>query len=194
MTLPKPLSTSLTLRQDMVREGRESALNMQQWESTDETMSMSEALAAISDEKFVQTPRNPRPGSAQSVALALDVLETPEVFEIHASVPGLAPEAIDITVLGDGVRIAGEQTTIDTGRATEESDYRWLVRERHVGRFDRSVTLPAPIKVNEASAESRDGVLVITLPKEPAFRMTTIPVRAGAGADGSAVVEIEQSR
>lgn len=167
---------------------------MQQWESTDETMSMSEALAAISEEKFVQAPRNPRPGSAQSVALALDVLETPDVFEIHASVPGLAPEAIDITVLGDGVRIAGEQTTIDTGRATEESDYRWLVRERHVGRFDRSVTLPGAIKVNEASAESRDGVLVITLPKEPAFRMTTIPVRAGAGADDSAVVEIEQSR
>ncbi len=158
-------------------------------------MSLGDALAAISEEKFVPASAS-RPGKDQrQVALALDVLETPDVFEIHASVPGIDAEQIEIMVHGDGVRIAGERTVADSGRATEESDYRWLVRERPTGRFDRSVSLPSTIRPDGAAAEIADGVLIVTLPKADASQVHVIPVRAGAGSSMStsrdATIEIE---
>lgn len=167
---------------------------MQQWESAIETMSLSDALAAISEEKFVPTPARrlaiDADHSSRS-ALALDVLETPEVFEIHASVPGLAPDQIDITVLGDGVRIAGEGVVADTGRVTEESDYRWLVRERPLGRFDRSVNLPNAIQPDLATAKVDNGVLIVTLPKVALADMRVIPVRSINREQHDATMEIE---
>lgn len=169
-------------------------MSMQQWESANETMSLSDALAAISEEKFVPTPARRLAIDADysgRSALALDVLETPEVFEIHASVPGLTPEQIDITVLGDGVRIAGEGVVADTGRVTEESDYRWLVRERPLGRFDRSVSLPNAIQPDLATATVDNGVLVVTLPKAALADMHVIPVRSANREHGDAAIEIE---
>ncbi|MGI8485563.1 MAG: Hsp20/alpha crystallin family protein [Thermomicrobiales bacterium] len=169
----------------------ELALSMQHWESTNETMSLSDALAAISEEKFVPTPARRLAIDSDRSALALDVLETPDVFEIHASVPGLAPEQLDITVLGDGVRIAGENAVADTGRATEESDYRWLVRERPLGRFDRSVSLPSAFQPDLATATVDNGVLIVTLPKAALVEMHVIPVRTTNGRHHGATIEIE---
>jgi HSP20 family protein len=167
---------------------------MQEWQFDGDMMSMRDALAEISEEKFVQSSygRERAPHVVESISLALDVLETSDVFEIHASVAGVDPAKLDITVLADGVRIAGERATFDTGRIGEESDYRWLVRERHVGRFDRSVTLPMPVAIDRVVAEFVDGVLVVTLPKAIATPMRTIPVRAGrAQRLGAKVIDVD---
>ncbi|MGC4192946.1 MAG: Hsp20/alpha crystallin family protein [Thermomicrobiales bacterium] len=141
---------------------------------------LSEALAAIPDGAFAQVSVRGVPEASASRLLALDVLETPEAFEIHASVPGIEPEALDITVLGESVRIAGEGRTAETTFVTEESDYRWLVRERPVGRFDRTVSLPLPVDPSGVGATVRDGVLVVTLPKVRHSTVVRIPVRGEA--------------
>ena len=155
-------------------------MSMQYWPpSQDDVMTLAEALDDISDEKFAQYSRAKGRTTAPPMRLALDVLETPEVFEIHASVPGVEPELIEISVEGDTVRIAGERTSIDTGRMTEDADYRWLVRERQLGHFDRTVSLPSHVDVNRTTADFIDGVLVVSLPKIVAPVGRTIPVRAG---------------
>lgn len=143
-----------------------------------DAVSLSDALAAIPDDVFARGPVAGLPlASAASQILALDVLETPDVFEIHASVPGIDPAALDITILGDAVRIAGEGRTAETPFVTEESDYRWLVRERPVGRFDRTVSLPSPVDPGSVEATVRDGVLTVTLPKRLRPARVRIPVR-----------------
>ncbi|MGN6031334.1 MAG: Hsp20/alpha crystallin family protein [Thermomicrobiales bacterium] len=142
-------------------------------------MSLSEALAAIPDDAFARTPVQGVPESGASRLLALDVLETPDHFEIHASVPGIDPASLDITVLGESVRIAGEGHTAESPAVTEESDYRWLVRERPVGRFDRTVSLPSPVDRGAVDATVRDGVLIVTLPKAQRSAQVRIPVRFG---------------
>jgi HSP20 family protein len=173
---------------------------MQYWQPSGQqqgggdVMSLTEALDDISEEKFVRYPTE-HAAMAESYSLALDVLETADVFEIHASVPGVAPEAIDITVSGDIVRIAGERATFDSGRVSEESDYRWLVRERPLGRFDRTVTLPNRVIAERATADFIDGVLVVTVPKADAPRGRKIPVRAGhARSEQADVIEVDGSR
>ncbi len=150
-------------------------MSMQHWESTHE--SMRDALAAISEEKFLAAPGLPRGVDSFRPTFDLDVLETAEVFEVHASVPGIAVDRIDISVFGDSLRIAGERIVTDTGRMTEDSDYRWLVRERPVGHFDRSVRFPSPIHADQTTAEVADRVLIVTLPKTVASAPRTIVVR-----------------
>jgi len=145
-------------------------------------MSFSEALAAIPDDAFARTPVRGVPESGVSRLLALDVLETPHHFEIHASVPGIDPAALDIAVLGESVRIAGEGHTAESPAVTEESDYRWLVRERPVGRFDRTVSLPSPVDRGAVDATVRDGVLIVTLPKVQRPAQVRIPIRVGASS------------
>lgn len=162
-------------------------------------MGLSDALAAIPDEAFARPPVQGTPDSGASRLLALDVLETPHQFEIHASVPGIAPDSLDITVLGESVRIAGEGHTADSPSVTEESEYRWLVRERPVGRFDRTVGLPSAVDPAGTDATVTDGVLIVTLPKVHRTSQVRIAVRAGemasdaVGIDGLAVARLPSS-
>lgn len=50
--------------------------------------------------------------------------------------------------------------------------------ERAYGTFARSFRLPAPVDASRVTAEFKDGVLTVTLPKTPAAKGTTIPVKS----------------
>jgi HSP20 family protein len=68
---------------------------------------------------------------------------------------------IDITVTDSDLRVAAER---ETEKEVEEKDYHR--RERTHKKFERIVSLPVAVKVDEAKAKLSDGVLEITLPKE----------------------------
>lgn len=138
--------------------------------------SLADALDAIPDDAFSRERVVGLTHAGGGHPLALDVLETEGLFEIHASVPGIDPAALDIMVLGESVRIAGSGVTAETPHVSEEADYRWLLRERPVGRFDRTVSLPSPILPEAAAASVQDGVLIVTLPKAPRVGSVRIPV------------------
>ncbi len=91
---------------------------------------------------------------------ALDVHEDKDSFVIRAELPGMNREDIDVS-LHDGVlNISGERKT---EKKYEEAEvYR---TERYLGKFQRSVTLPAPVTADKVKAQYKDGILTITLPK-----------------------------
>jgi HSP20 family protein len=129
-------------------------------------------------------------------SLALDVKETPEKFVITASVPGVPLSDIDISVLGDTLRIRGQRK-----EETEESEAgRWLLRERRFGAFERTVSLPSQVNAEAAAADYRNGVLTVTLPKADVAKPKSIPVRGTAASDAEAgsaqptEVEIQATR
>lgn len=79
--------------------------------SLGETVSLREAMDGLLQESFVR----PRPGDAsdRSVPLALDVEERGDVFVVTAPIPGINPEDVELSVLGDTVRIrASAKTTV----------------------------------------------------------------------------------
>ncbi len=93
--------------------------------------------------------------------LPVDVYETDTTVVIKAGpVVGLKPEDIDVSVVGDKLTIKGE---IKPDSDVEEDKY--LKRERKYGPFSRTVTIPRPVKADQASASFKDGILTITLPK-----------------------------
>lgn len=92
--------------------------------------------------------------------LALDLAEQDEQFVVKASVPGINPEDIEVT-LNDGVlTIKGE-----TKAEHEVKEENYHLRERHHGSFMRRITLPTNIDADKVEATNENGVLTLTLPK-----------------------------
>jgi HSP20 family protein len=170
------------------------------WDPWSEFVSLREAMNNLLEESFVSRPRpgeeeptggERRAAAAQTAAsgLAVDIRESAEGYEVTASVPGVSPDQVEITVLGDRLRIRGERRDDAQER---DPDGRWVLRERRFGAFERSVTLPSAVKADAATADFKEGVLTITLPKADEARPRAIPVRPGvANALPNASGELE---
>lgn len=90
----------------------------------------------------------------------LDLYEGKDAFVVRAELPGMKKEDIEIS-LHDGVlSVSGERKS--ESHSEEAEVHR---RERFVGRFQRSLDLPKPVKAQEVKAAYKDGILTITLPK-----------------------------
>jgi HSP20 family protein len=131
----------------------------------------------------------PRGEAAPAAAsLAVDVREEGDNFVITAPVPGIAPDDVEITVLGDTVRIRGERRE---ERQEGAENQRWLVREQRFGFFERVVRLPTAVKADAARAEFQDGILRVTLPKTEEAKERRIPVLGGQQAGQAEDVPVE---
>ncbi len=164
-------------------------MSITRWDPWGDIVSLREAMNNLLEESFVR----PQPGIAgpgMASSLALDVKETPDTFTVTASVPGVPPTDIDITVLGDTLRIRGHRKE-DVEEAQEGS--RWLLRERRFGAFERTVSLPSVVDSDAAAADFKDGVLIITLPKADVAKPRSIPVTgvAGGGSGSSSANKTE---
>jgi HSP20 family protein len=104
---------------------------------------------------------------------ALDMHEDKESVVVKAELPGMKKEDIQVS-LHDGVlSISGERKT---DKQFEDAEvYR---AERFVGRFQRSVTLPATVAADKVKAQYVDGILTITLPKTEEAKPKQINVQA----------------
>jgi HSP20 family protein len=111
--------------------------------------------------------------------LPLDVYQTEKEWVIRAGVPNVDPEQVEVTCDGNTIRIAGE---IKAPEDNKSQDY-WM-RENFYGAFSREVTLPDETVCEQSTAEFRNGMLVLTLPKaEPSkHQVKKIPVMAGEGS------------
>ena len=123
------------------------------------------------DPGFGNTPAwSQRNGGAWS--LALDVAEDADNYIVKASVPGINPDDIEITLTDNVLTIKGESKA-----ETESKETNWHVRERRYGSFMRSVTLPASVEVDRVEATNENGVLTLRLPKSEAIKPKRISVK-----------------
>jgi HSP20 family protein len=164
-------------------------MSSSRWDPWGDIISLREAMSNLLEESFVR----PRPGGSSSVGslgLAVDLLETTSAFVLTASVPGVKPSDVEITVLGDTLTINGQR---DEPRQSggEPEGSRWLIRERHFGTFDRSVKLPAAVKSDEATADFEDGVLTVVLPKADEAKPRTIAVRTSGNSTGAHEIDVQ---
>ena len=170
-------------------------MSIGRWDPFGELVSLREAMNNLLEESFVR-PRSGGGGGGGTPApagLALDIHETPEAFVVTASVPGARPEDVDITVLGDALRISGQQRDERQEQGQPGQGTRWILRERRLGAFERLVRLPTTVQSGAAQAEFKDGVLTITLPKAEEAKPRSIPVRGGGsgGQGGGQAREID---
>ena len=159
-------------------------MSMNRFDPFREMLTLREAMAQLLEESVIRPGAVSGPaarGGAQS--LALDVHERDNNFVVRASLPGVRPEDVQVTVHGDTLTIRAE-----TKGEEERNQGGYLLRERHAGVVQRTVTLPAPIESDEVQAEYEHGVLTLTLPRSRASMPRRIQVRAGAGGGGQPTI------
>lgn len=86
-----------------------------------------------------------------------------EAYRISMEVPGVSEDDIELTVDAGVVSIKGEKRT-----EKEEKGDTWFFSERQYGAFSRSFRLPADADEAGVSADLKDGVLTIVVPKKAA--------------------------
>lgn len=96
-----------------------------------------------------------------SWAPSVDISENETGFTLRADVPGVDPEAIDISMEKGVLTIKGERNSEST---QEAENYRRV--ERQSGQFYRRFTLPDSTDADKVEAKSEHGVLTITIPKQ----------------------------
>ena len=92
--------------------------------------------------------------------LPLDVTENEEGYVVVASVAGINPDDVEITIEEDVLSIKGE---FSTDSETEEETY--LMRERRSGSFGRSIRFPVEVNAEDVNASYENGVLTLIVPK-----------------------------
>ena len=113
-------------------------------------------------------------GDAQADWLPpIDIVEQQDRFLVRADVPGVNPADIEISMDKGILTVAGERESED------RSDVAGLQRyERVSGRFRRRLTLPETAAVDGITARTGNGILEISIPKQPEVRARRITVEA----------------
>lgn len=106
----------------------------------------------------------------------LDVSETKEAMVVKAEIPGMDPKDISVSLQENLLTIKGEKR--QEKEEKEEKDERYHRVERSYGAFARSVRLPVAVDGSKVNAAFKNGLLTVTLPKTPAAKGSTIPIKA----------------
>ena len=107
---------------------------------------------------------------------SVDIYENKDHIVLEAELPGMSREDFDLSVENNVITLRGERRF----EKQDETDNYHRV-ERSYGSFTRSFTLPQTVSAEGATAEYRNGVLRVTLPKREETKARRIEV-AGEGA------------
>jgi len=104
---------------------------------------------------------------------SLDVAREGDNYIIQVSLPGVGPDNIDVTVEDNVLTIKG---STQSEHDNKEGEY--LIRERQVGSFHRSLRLPDTVDTESINPSYKDGVLTITIPKAESKKAKHLKVLA----------------
>jgi HSP20 family protein len=104
--------------------------------------------------------------------IRLDLDEDDTAYTVRAEIPGARKEDIQVSVEGSEVSLSAQVRQETHGGAGQ----RTLYSERSYGLSSRSFTLPAEVDAQAASAQYRDGVLTLVLPKKSALSGKRVPI------------------
>ena len=112
-------------------------------------------------------------GETEKWAVPLDVVEEDDKIIVRATLPGVEPEDIDVTLENDVLTIKAETKT-----ETEERKENYLVRERRVGKFHRRLRLPDTVDSDKVDTKYENGIVEITFPKTEAKKARRLSIKA----------------
>jgi HSP20 family protein len=111
--------------------------------------------------------------AGEAWGIPVDVYQEGENVVVQASLPGVDPEKIDVTVEDGVLTIKAEST-----EEKEERGDSFLLRERRTGSFYRALRLPETVDEGKAKSEYKNGVLKVKFPKHESKKARRLEVVA----------------
>ncbi|QPC82216.1 Hsp20/alpha crystallin family protein [Phototrophicus methaneseepsis] len=108
-------------------------------------------------------------------SLALDVDEEDDAYVVSTSIPGVKADDIHVSLNDNVLTISAE---VQDNRESEDNNGKRVIRERHYGKFSRSVRFPVPVNSEAVEADYDNGVLTLNVPKSENVKPRTISVKA----------------
>ena len=105
---------------------------------------------------------------------AIDLIETKDAYLVRAELPGVDRANIEITFEKNILTISGQKSALIDGKNEE---LRVFAAERVSGAFSRSLRMPEYIDGDRITAEHKDGLLTITIPKAEVAQPRKIEVK-----------------
>ena len=115
------------------------------------------------------------PGRAARMYPMINLTEDKDAFRVEALAPVVDSDSINVTVAHNQLTISGEKKPLG-GDIKPDQFHR---SERATGRFVRSIDLPAEVDSDKVTADYKDGILLIRLPKTEAAKPKQINVSVG---------------
>lgn len=129
-------------------------------------------------QRFFEEPLFSSPGSffnkASNFRPAINVAEKEDRYCLEVEIPGVDPEQVDIELEGNVLTIKGEKTK---EQKVEDKEQRMYKVEHSYGSFYRSLTLPENIDNEHISAETKNGMLYIDVPKSEQSKAKKINIK-----------------
>ncbi|MCW9705857.1 Hsp20/alpha crystallin family protein [Fodinibius salsisoli] len=120
------------------------------------------------------TPFSRKPGDGRKLALwapETDMSETDDAYSITVDLPGVPKEDVEVSFQDKRLVISGERKSEE-----EKKDEDYIRKERYVGKFVRSFTLPSAVKDDKIKASFKDGVLTVNVPKAETSKPKTVAI------------------
>jgi HSP20 family protein len=102
---------------------------------------------------------------------AVNAWEDEKAFHVEAELPGFDEKSVNVTVLGNELRLEGRR------EETHEENAKIYHRERSTGEFKRVLQFPVDLDDSKIEARFKNGLLTVTLPKAAAALPRKIEVR-----------------
>lgn len=140
-----------------------------------ELLSLRQAMDRLFEDSYVR----PSAGFAGGEhPLAVDAYSTADALVVEAALPGVKPDDVEVSVLGDTLSISAN--TADEQQRDEDG---YAYREIRRGSFSRTLTLPAGLDPDGATASFDNGLLRLTIPKAEESKPRQI--RIGLSSDAA---------
>ena len=115
---------------------------------------------------------------------SVDIYENKDQLVLEAELPGMKREDFDLSVENNVITLRGER---HFEKRDEADNYHRV--ERAYGSFTRSFTLPNTVTGEGATADYRNGVLRVTLPKREETRARRIEVKGETASNDPQTIE-----
>lgn len=92
--------------------------------------------------------------------LSVELFDNQDSLILRVLVPGIDKKDLDICVTREAVKISGEYRYQEANK-----DNHYYVSEFNYGKFERTINLPVAIQNEKVSADYKDGILTLNLPK-----------------------------
>lgn len=101
-----------------------------------------------------------------------EIKETPAAYVFKADLPGIKEEDLDIQLLNNRITLSGKRET-----EHKEDNESYHLFERSFGTFSRTFSLPEEVSIDKVDAHLVNGVLTLTVMKNPEAQPRKIPVK-----------------